>query len=75
MPEHEVKKCPRCGKPFECKVGAISLCQCAHVQLNDEERQHLREQYSDCLCASCMIEEKHIYNQKKSEKKIEKYRH
>jgi hypothetical protein len=75
MPKHETKKCPRCGAPFECKVGTIFQCQCWAVSLNVEERQYLKEKYTDCLCATCMEEEKHIFHQKEFEKKIAKYGH
>ncbi|HEY9005004.1 MAG TPA: cysteine-rich CWC family protein [Ohtaekwangia sp.] len=53
--KHEQKKCPRCQTGFECKVGSITLCQCSTVSLREDERQYLRDNYSDCLCAACMV--------------------
>ncbi len=54
MCTHESKNCPRCQQTFECKVGSILLCQCVGVQLNEQERDYMRRQYDDCLCAACM---------------------
>lgn len=62
MPKHEDKFCPRCQEPFECKVGSINLCQCTAVTLNDAERDYMRLQYSDCLCAACMQAVKNEYH-------------
>jgi hypothetical protein len=54
MPAHETKKCPRCTRPFECKVGNIAECQCSQVQLSYEERAFIEEKYVDCLCGQCL---------------------
>jgi len=56
MPKHEDKICPRCAREFECKVGSILLCQCTTVTLTEAERDYIREQFQDCLCANCMNE-------------------
>ncbi|WP_373418651.1 cysteine-rich CWC family protein [Marinoscillum pacificum] len=61
--KHELKSCPRCQSPFECKVGSITQCQCWQVKLTLEERQFIQEQFSDCLCTTCMEEVKHQYQQ------------
>ncbi len=58
MCQHETKYCARCNFRFECKVGSILLCQCAEVDLTDQERDYLKAQYNDCLCAKCMREMK-----------------
>lgn len=54
MPHHETRKCPRCGKPFECKVGHIAACQCSAVSLTHEERAFIENRYLDCLCSNCL---------------------
>ncbi|MDC6361729.1 MULTISPECIES: cysteine-rich CWC family protein [Flavobacteriaceae] len=54
MAYHEEKNCPRCNTRFECKVGSISLCQCATVKLDKEEYEYINLKYDDCLCARCM---------------------
>lgn len=51
---HETKTCPRCSRPFECKVGNIAECQCSRVALNYEQRTYVEAQYIDCLCAQCL---------------------
>ncbi|RYY54062.1 MAG: hypothetical protein EOO09_15765 [Chitinophagaceae bacterium] len=53
---HETKYCPRCKSPFECKVGSISECQCNVVKLDEAQRREIAANYSDCLCASCLVE-------------------
>lgn len=60
--KHEEKRCPRCQCSFECKVGSITLCQCATIKLNDEERAYIRGSFHDCLCASCMEALKAAYH-------------
>lgn len=54
MPRHETKKCPRCSKPFECKVGNIAACQCSSVMLAHDERVYIENKYLDCLCYACL---------------------
>lgn len=54
MPQHETKKCPRCTREFECKVGNISECQCSQVILSYEERAFIEQKYIDCLCGQCL---------------------
>lgn len=62
MYKHEKKACPRCSIYFECKVGSILLCQCSSVSLTEEESDFMREQYTDCLCADCMIQVRSDYH-------------
>ena len=52
--KHEEKKCPGCGKSFECKPGDIVNCQCNGVRLSEEAISFLSNSYDDCLCASCL---------------------
>jgi hypothetical protein len=54
MPQHENKKCPRCNRSFECKVGNIAECQCSKVNLSYEERVFIENKYLDCLCGQCL---------------------
>ena len=53
--------CPRCHASFECRVDAIHLCQCRHVELDTKERAYIAERFDDCLCASCIEEMKKEY--------------
>jgi nicotinate-nucleotide--dimethylbenzimidazole phosphoribosyltransferase len=56
MASHETKKCERCSTLFECKVGNILECQCYAVQLTENEKAYISgKQYSDCICAACLL--------------------
>lgn len=72
--KHETVGCPRCGTAFECKVGSINLCQCVAVQLNEEQRNYVRSQFANCLCANCLREVRTEYNQMTHQKKMEQFR-
>jgi hypothetical protein len=48
------KKCPRCGKTFECQPSSILLCQCSAIKLTEEERALIQTQYQECLCIQCL---------------------
>lgn len=61
MPTHEIKTCPRCQQPFECKLGDISHCQCSGIQLSHEERSFIEQRYHDCLCRNCLEALKNKY--------------
>jgi len=63
MPQHEIKTCPRCNQPFECKAGDIYHCQCRQISLSDEEMKFLEGRYDDCLCLTCLIQLKDKYTQ------------
>jgi len=56
MPNPERKICPRCHKAFECNAGNIRECQCNGISLTLEERAFIAEEYTDCLCRSCLLE-------------------
>lgn len=71
MCKHEMKNCPRCHLPFECKVGDIAHCQCTTITLTHEERIFLNEQFEDCLCANCMRELKAAFHSKLFHDKLE----
>ena len=53
--KHEYKTCPRCGTGFECKAGNVLQCQCYGIVLTATARQQVEQQYSDCLCRSCLV--------------------
>ncbi|MGA0558962.1 cysteine-rich CWC family protein [Larkinella sp. VNQ87] len=72
--KHETVGCPRCGAPFECKVGCINLCQCTAVALTDEQRQYIRSKFSHCLCANCLLELRTEYNQTVHLERMAKFR-
>ncbi len=54
MSKHEIKNCPSCSHPFECKTGDIINCQCETVKLTQQHRNYIQSKYDDCLCANCM---------------------
>jgi acyl-CoA hydrolase len=58
MPQHEDKSCAKCGDIFECKLGSITICHCFDVPLNREETLYMANNYDDCLCHKCLVEEK-----------------
>ena len=72
MLKHEEKICPKCNEKFECKIGSILLCQCTTVKLNEVEKDYIKEQHNDCLCANCMKELKAEYHNKRLKNKLKK---
>ncbi|WP_082869020.1 cysteine-rich CWC family protein [Oleiphilus sp. HI0125] len=56
MPNHEEIKCPRCGSPFECKMGSITICHCSDVHLSREQMAFISEHWQGCLCHACLLE-------------------
>lgn len=50
------KICPRCKSEFLCYHENILLCDCSKVNLSEMERAFIAEQYSDCLCMTCLQE-------------------
>ena len=75
MCSHEDKNCPRCGIAFECKVGNILQCQCYCITINDEERQYISKQFTDCLCFNCIIALRTDYNTEKFSTQIKNFGH
>ncbi|MHB9010684.1 MAG: cysteine-rich CWC family protein [Ignavibacteriaceae bacterium] len=69
MASHEIKYCSICSIAFECKVGNITQCQCFEVQLSEEEKEFIYNQYQDCLCKNCLIELKKEYSRQKIKRK------
>ncbi|WP_128153324.1 MULTISPECIES: cysteine-rich CWC family protein [Apibacter] len=72
MAKHEIKICPKCNKPFECKVGSPELCQCSRIQLNHDERDYIQKLYEDCLCISCLHDLKAHYHYNVFKEKLKK---
>jgi hypothetical protein len=62
MQKHEQKICAKCNATFECKVGSIHLCQCSTIQLTENERYFIQQQFADCLCINCLIHLKDEYS-------------
>ncbi|KQV96011.1 hypothetical protein ASC91_00120 [Pelomonas sp. Root1237] len=50
--------CPRCGGGFECgaALGPAGHCACFGIRLTERLRTQLIEQYSGCLCLTCLRE-------------------
>ncbi|QKJ31368.1 cysteine-rich CWC family protein [Mucilaginibacter mali] len=71
MAQHEDKHCPRCGKPFECKVGSILLCQCNGITFNDAEWGHILNNYADCLCRDCLLHIRHEIHTLTTQQKLQ----
>ena len=72
MCKHEEKYCPRCDAAFECKPGNIGLCQCFGIAFNEEERQLLKEKFTDCLCINCLIEIKNEFAEQRKQLPLQK---
>ena len=70
MPKHEIKQCPRCESEFECKTGAILLCQCSKIEMTVEQLEYSSTQYNDCLCLSCLNDLRTEYNALNHSQKI-----
>lgn len=57
------KRCPRCGALFDCLHDEdIRLCHCATIELDDQTRKCLKENYSDCLCHNCLMAIKKMFH-------------
>ncbi|MES2775132.1 MAG: cysteine-rich CWC family protein [Bacteroidota bacterium] len=70
MSKHEDIACPRCGSPFECKVGDINHCQCTGIQFTEAEYSFILQQHTDCLCINCLRDLKQQFHQQGFAKKI-----
>ncbi|MEM0953421.1 MAG: cysteine-rich CWC family protein [Pseudomonadota bacterium] len=62
MPRHEQIQCPRCGQEFECKLGSITICHCSEVKLSAEQRSYIAERWDRCLCHTCLLEIKALFD-------------
>lgn len=56
MPFTHTKTCPRCGKPFICRVDDVANCDCRLVKLSDTQYEFIKANYSQCLCLTCLTE-------------------
>ncbi|MCJ8292050.1 MAG: cysteine-rich CWC family protein [Crocinitomicaceae bacterium] len=72
MFKHEIVQCNRCETTFECKVGSILLCQCYEVKLTEDEREFIKNESQDCLCANCLNKLKRQYHAMKLKEKMNK---
>ena len=52
------KVCPRCGITHECAHDSDSQCHCVGNQLDSLQHAYLIDNYSGCLCKTCMGEMK-----------------
>lgn len=46
--------CPRCHAAFLCGANGSAPCACTTVPLSAALQTQLRQQYSGCLCLSCL---------------------
>lgn len=53
--KQNLKVCERCGVNFECNASDIKACFCYVIPLSENTRKEIKEKYSDCLCADCLI--------------------
>ena len=51
-----IKECPKCGKDFNCRNDEIFECHCIYVPVSAEAQRYLAENFSDCLCNTCLRE-------------------
>ena len=72
MAQHEKKYCPRCNAPFECKMGSITICQCAAVELSKDEWEYINQKYDDCLCAACLRALKSEFHNEQHQQSLKK---
>ncbi len=52
------KICQRCATPFGCREDRIELCNCRRISLDNQMREYIQDNYSDCLCPNCLKETK-----------------
>lgn len=48
------KRCPCCGKTFECRHNDILSCQCTQIHLSTKELAYIDALYPGCLCLQCL---------------------
>ena len=46
------KKCPECGKLFQCYGN--DDCWCEHLNIHKKDMLLILEKYNDCLCPDCL---------------------
>ncbi|AUD01157.1 cysteine-rich CWC family protein [Spirosoma pollinicola] len=62
--KHQNVDCPRCQRPFTCRAGTISVCQCSTLVLTDAQHRYINFLYQGCLCANCLFDLQSEYTQK-----------
>jgi len=67
----EKKLCPRCGNSFDCLHNEIANCHCVSIVLTENQREFIKQNYSDCLCNKCLLEIKE--QRTKSQDRFVKY--
>ncbi len=50
------KVCPRCYKSFLCRNDQILECWCLNEPINSDLRKFLADNFTDCLCAICILD-------------------
>lgn len=50
LPQRKV--CAGCGRSFDCALGG---CWCAGVELDADALRAIKEEFTDCLCPSCLV--------------------
>ncbi|UHG89885.1 cysteine-rich CWC family protein [Spirosoma oryzicola] len=73
--KHEHIACPRCQRPFECRVGSINLCQCQSITLTETQQHYIRSLYEGCLCADCLCALRTDYNNQTHQEKVNQLVH
>lgn len=48
-----MKQCAKCNMEFDCCSDG-SGCWCEQLTLSADALQHLKREYADCLCPSCL---------------------
>ena len=66
MQKHEILQCPRCNNELECKVGSISICHCSEVNLTEQQKSYITENWDSCLCHACLLSVSQLFDSKKS---------
>lgn len=56
------KKCVRCASAFVCREDRSELCQCKRVYMVPGSMDFVRDNFDNCLCASCLAEISKSFN-------------
>lgn len=48
------KICPQCQDEFACNTLSIENCDCSTIILNTNAQAILKDNFTDCLCISCL---------------------
>ena len=48
------KTCPRCNAAFECRHTNLIDCHCVTITLDTLQLEYVGNNYTDCLCHSCL---------------------